>query len=69
MSDVHTHCSCNGVWLCSTCHGWVHAHPYAAHEDGWIVSRHETFPGWWPVVTPWGTRFHDCLGGYRYEGE
>jgi hypothetical protein len=40
VRDQHTHCTCNGIWLCRTCHEWVHAHPFEARAKGWIVSRH-----------------------------
>jgi hypothetical protein len=38
--DEHQHAPCNGLWLCSTCHAWVHAHPFEARAMGWIVSRY-----------------------------
>jgi hypothetical protein len=40
VRDEHRHDTCNGVLLCSTCHRWVHAHPFAARNTGFIVSRH-----------------------------
>lgn len=40
MRDDHTHCPCNGVTLCGTCHKWVHDHPFEARALGLIVSRH-----------------------------
>lgn len=40
VRDEHRHCACNGVWLCHTCHAWVHAHPFDARALGLIVSRH-----------------------------
>lgn len=40
VRDEHQHCACNGVWLCTTCHRWVHANPFAARSTGFIVSRH-----------------------------
>lgn len=42
--DPHTHCPCNLVGLCRTCHNWVHAHPKIAIETGWIVSVYEEAP-------------------------
>jgi 5-methylcytosine-specific restriction enzyme A len=54
--DDHTHCPCNGVLLCATCHRWVHLHPTRAEEAGLIVSRAckepwdralHGFDGWW----------------------
>lgn len=41
VRDEHTHCTCNGVTLCTTCHEWVHAHPFEAKTVGLIVSRHK----------------------------
>lgn len=65
--DVHQHCPCNGVWLCRTCHVWVHANPMHARRTGFIVSMHNSEPENVPVFTPWGTRFHDCHGNTEYE--
>jgi|KBSMisStandDraft_5_1062788.scaffolds.fasta_scaffold3482703_1 hypothetical protein len=54
--DEHTHCPCNGVWLCGACHAWAHAHPNRAEAAGLIVSRTNPeparqalrgFDGWW----------------------
>lgn len=45
VKDQHTHCSCNGVWLCDPCHDWVHDHPFEARNQGFIVTRHEAHPG------------------------
>lgn len=66
VTDVHQHCPCNGVWLCTTCHTWAHAHPVEARRSGFIVSRHIDFPGVVVVHTPWGARQHNCGGGYLY---
>lgn len=41
IRDEHQHCPCNGIWLCLTCHNWVHANPFEARAHGWIVSRHK----------------------------
>jgi hypothetical protein len=35
----HTQCACNGLRLCRACHQWVHEHPAAAREHGWIVRQ------------------------------
>lgn len=64
----HRHCPCNGVWLCPTCHTWVHANPLMARQTGFIVSRHAE-PYEVPVTTPWGVRWNDCEGNFIYEGE
>lgn len=42
VRDEHTHCPCNGILLCGTCHQWVHRHPFEARTSGWIVSRYAT---------------------------
>lgn len=63
--DEHQHCPCNGVWLCHTCHRMVHAHPEAARDTGWIVSRWVEDPGTVPVTRRFGTWQHDCHGTYR----
>lgn len=48
--DEHQHASCNGIHLCTTCHRWVHAHPFEARRRGWIVSRY-SIPCEVPVFT------------------
>lgn len=60
--DSHTQCPCNLVWLCTTCHSWVHAQPLLARNTGFIVSRYCNEPSNIPIVTPWGIRLHDCRG-------
>lgn len=45
VRDEHTHCTCNGIWLCDPCHDWVHEHPFEAKSFGFIVSRQVPFPG------------------------
>lgn len=69
VRDVHQHCACNGVLLCRTCHTWVHQHPAEARPLGLIVSKFNATPFAIPVVTVWGTRFHDCDGTITYEQE
>lgn len=49
VKDEHTHCPCNGVWLCRGCHGKCHAWPAEAREHGWIVTRWNPNPGDQPV--------------------
>lgn len=66
VRDQHQHCACNGVWLCSTCHRWVHEHPTLARDEGFLMSRHVTEPGAIPLQTPWGTRVHGCDGTYLF---
>jgi hypothetical protein len=41
IRDDITHSPCNGINLCGTCHDWVHAHPFEARAQGWIVSRYK----------------------------
>lgn len=69
VHDPHTHCACNGVNLCTTCHSWVHHNPFAAKKFGWIVSRHVEDPGMVPVQSAWGERLHSCAGGIVYVEE
>lgn len=66
VHDEHTHCTCNGIWLCSPCHQWVHAHPLIARLRGWSVSRHERQPGSVPVdcVQHGGMVLLDCDGKF-----
>lgn len=42
---AHTHCACNGLTLCTTCHTWAHANPEQARAEGWIVSQSVDEPG------------------------
>lgn len=67
MRDQHTHCPCNGVLLCETCHDWVHAHPFEARGFGLIVSRSETQPGQVPVTAYYGTLLLECDGKFAYQ--
>lgn len=64
--DVHTHCPCNGLWLCWTCHRQVHDGPVAAREHGWIVSPWNPQPATTPVRTHLGWGFHDCEGTFAF---
>jgi hypothetical protein len=50
------------VWLCKTCHDWVHAHPLLARISGLIVSMHERDPSSIVVDTAFGPRTQDCEG-------
>jgi 5-methylcytosine-specific restriction protein A len=61
--DGHTHCPCNGVWLCRTCHSWAHTNPTEARKAGWIVSRWVAVPGTVPITRQLGTTWrNDCVG-------
>lgn len=64
VRDQHTHCPCNMTWLCPTCHVWVHAHPFVAKGDGWIVSRNQPNPTAVPVHNPREDRILTCAGGF-----
>ena len=64
VRDEHQHCSCNGVWLCQTCHDWVHANPFEARRLGLIVSRHVTNPATQPARTYFGEILLDCTGQF-----
>lgn len=33
------HSPANGVWLCNGCHATVHANPFEARSEGFIVSK------------------------------
>lgn len=63
VRDAHTHCACNGVWLCAVCHSWVHSHPNEARDAGLIVSRYD-LPMTISFKTPLGWIRPDCLGGW-----
>lgn len=66
VRDAHTHCPCNGIWLCTTCHRDVHSHPVRSQGEGTIVSSFEQDPGTVVVNTPWGIRLHGCDGSITY---
>lgn len=66
VRDGHCHCACNGILLCYVCHGWVHANPALAMENGLIVSRHCDQPGTVPVRTYAGWVTTQCDGGYAF---
>lgn len=40
VHDLHTHCPCNCVLLCTTCHRDIHATPFSSRGEGFIVSRY-----------------------------
>lgn len=50
VRDEHTHCPCNGISLCTTCHAWVHANPRQAEKFGWLLSRYVQQPWKHPVL-------------------
>lgn len=65
VRDEHTHCTCNGIWLCGICHEWVHHNVAAAYEAGLLMSRHIDEPFSIQYKTPIGWRLPDCEGGWR----
>jgi 5-methylcytosine-specific restriction endonuclease McrA len=62
VQDSHTHCLCNLLRLCSTCHRDVTVHVEQAMADGWVVSAYEIDPSRVPITTPAGVRQHLCDG-------
>jgi hypothetical protein len=64
--DQHTHCTCNGVYLCTTCHEWVHAHPFEARGVGLIVSRHTPLPALIPAESHFGVLNLGCDGRFAF---
>lgn len=69
VRDSHRHCPCNGVWLCGTCHRWVHAHPFEAKADGLIVSKQVGEPGSVVVTAHFGDLFLECDGKFNYKSD
>jgi hypothetical protein len=71
VRDLHQHCPCNGVLLCSSCHRWVHAHPFEARGLGLIVSRHVAEPWSVPASVPYtiNTVLLTCEGETEWSGE
>lgn len=71
VRDEHTHCSCNGVWLCHPCHLWAHGpnltHARTAMDLGFRVSRIQIrLPYQTPILTAQrGWVLFDCTGGYK----
>jgi hypothetical protein len=29
----------NGLWVCASCHAFIHAHPAISYERGWLLRR------------------------------
>jgi len=64
VRDLHQHCPCCLVFLCGTCHRWVHAHPFEAKRFGFIVSKFTAEPATVPTLRElFGETFYDCNGG------
>lgn len=66
VKDQHTHCPCNGVWLCGPCHIDVHAHPAMAREGGWVLSQWVEEPGTVPIAGRTTPIRLGCLGGFTF---
>lgn len=66
VRDEHTHCACNGLLLCRTCHKWAHANPRDAMELGYIVSQWSDHPGLTLVFRTDGWWHVDCAGAGEY---
>jgi 5-methylcytosine-specific restriction endonuclease McrA len=68
VPGLHQNCVCNGVWLCMTCHTWVHANPFLARGRGLIVPRYAD-----PRRNPGADRVRyvliDCDGAYAFAPE
>lgn len=64
VRDEHTHCSCNGVWLCKTCHAWCHAHPFEAKSEGLVVTRFQMEPGGVAAMSYFGPILLRCDGTF-----
>lgn len=62
----HRHCPCNGIWLCPTCHRYLHSNPVSARNLGFILEQWEDNPYELPILTWWGWRYHLCDGTYEW---
>lgn len=63
VRDAHTHCPCNCVRLCRTCHAWAHSHPAVARQEGMILHRTTSEPSQHPMLGRYGNHNHfDCDG-------
>ena len=60
--DRHTHCACNMVLLCRTCHTWAHGSNRLARSEGWVVSQHEGTPDRIALRTPGSWLMLPCSG-------
>jgi hypothetical protein len=64
VKDEHTHCPCNGVLLCRTCHEWAHKGEWQT-RDGFRLSQFDTTPSITPVLTWHGKVTLWCNGTYQ----
>lgn len=70
VRDEHTHSPSNGVLLCGTCHTWVHGHPTAAMELGYILPATVTKPWLHQVMhVQWGWVLLDNQGALALQPE
>lgn len=67
-SNPAVHTVANIILLCGTgttkCHGWVHAHPLEAKDNGWSVPSTAN-PEGWPVLYRLRWRLLSVDGGWR----
>ena len=78
LTDYHLHhrrlrkhggqdCPSNLVAIHSRCHTWVHGHPEASYERGYLVPSWQE-PAEWPLLLPNGTTVRLAPeGGYLSE--
>lgn len=63
IKDDHTHCSCNGVLLCRTCHEWAHQGEWDTRV-GFRLSQYIHLPGSFAVDSWHGPLLLNCDGTY-----
>jgi hypothetical protein len=49
VKDEWQHHWTNGVWLCGTCHLWVHDNGFLARKTGFSLSQWEKYPANRPI--------------------
>lgn len=62
VRDEHTHCPCNLILLCRTCHSTVHAQPTQSMTTNLIVSRYNPQPAGTPMLLAGEWWFTHCSG-------
>lgn len=67
VRDGHTHCPCNLVYLCLSCHHFITHHPHLGRREGFIVSAFVEQPTIEQIQTWRGTLWLDCDGSYLKE--
>lgn len=68
VRDSHTHCPCNGIYLCSKCHTEVHSEVFTARADGFIISVNDS-PSEVPVATYSGMVYLSCNGNIDFHSD